>query len=71
MASSAPPTCRPAPPPSPCLQLVILLDFIYAVNEWLLDRDHCAFVLVAASALLIIGSFVGLGFLYKVGGWVG
>lgn len=59
---------RPCPahlPPTPCSQLVILLDFIYIVNEWLLDREwHWAMII--ATALLICGSIVGTGFLYKV-----
>jgi hypothetical protein len=42
------------------------LDFIYQVNEWLLERDHCAVALVALTSLLIIGTCVGMGFLYKV-----
>ncbi|PRW59950.1 putative serine incorporator [Chlorella sorokiniana] len=46
------------------LQLIILLDFIYVVNEWLLERDQCAWALVASTALLICGAFVGIGFLY-------
>ena len=48
------------------LQLVILLDFVYIVNEYLLERDRCAFVLVVLTALLISGTIVGMGFLYKV-----
>lgn len=48
------------------LQLVILLDFIYQINEYLLERDHCAIALVALTALLIAGTCVGMGFLYKV-----
>lgn len=62
---------------SPCsAQLVIILDFIYSVNEWLLERKRCAFTLVSATLLLICGSLVGIGFLYNVrrrgrGGWVG
>jgi serine incorporator 1/3 len=49
------------------IQLVILLEFIYGMNEYLLERDdRCsAFTLVAASATLIAGSIVGMGFLYK------
>ena len=39
------------------------------VNEWLLERDQCAWALVASSALLICGAFTGIGFLYHVS-WV-
>lgn len=52
--------------PSLPAQLIILLEFIYVVNEWLLERDQCAWALVASTALLICGSFVGIGFLYHV-----
>ena len=46
-------------------QLLILLDFIYAVNEWLVERRGAAHAaLVAGSALLILGSFVAIGFMY-------
>lgn len=47
------------------LQLVIILDFIYSVNEWLVERERCAFTLVSATVLLICGSLVGIGFLYN------
>ncbi|PSC71077.1 putative serine incorporator [Micractinium conductrix] len=46
------------------LQLVIILDFIYVVNAWLVERRSCAFPLVAVTLLLICGSFVGIGFLF-------
>lgn len=46
------------------LQLVIILEFVYVVNEWLLEREKCAFTLVVATLLMIAGSFVGIGFLY-------
>lgn len=52
--------------PSLPAQLIILLEFIYVVNEWLLERDQCAWALVASTALLVCGSFVGIGFLYHV-----
>lgn len=39
------------------------------VNEWLLERDQCAWALVASSTLLICGAFTGIGFLYHVS-WV-
>eukprot|EP00887_Chlorella_sp_A99_P006525 scaffold3.g6525.t1 len=45
--------------------LIILLDFVYDANDWLLGRPRCAFALVAGSALLIVGSFVGAGFMFK------
>ena len=48
------------------VQLIILLDFVYFANEWLLARDQCAFVLIGGSALLGVGSVVGLGFLFYV-----
>lgn len=48
------------------LQLIVLLDFIYQVNEWLLERDNCAPVLVGVTGVLIAGTLVGMGFLYKV-----
>ena len=48
------------------MQLVIILEFVYVVNEWLLEREKCAFTLVAATLLMIAGSFVGIGFLYHV-----
>ena len=44
----------------------MLLDFVYGVNEWLLERDWCRFVLVGLTALFIVASCVGAGFLYKV-----
>lgn len=47
------------------VQLIILLDFVYDANDWLLGRPRCAFALVAGSALLIVGSFVGAGFMFK------
>ncbi|GAB4821842.1 hypothetical protein N2152v2_008888 [Parachlorella kessleri] len=46
-------------------QLVLLLDFIYRINEWLLERERCSCVIVGLTGLLIVGSFVGSGFLYK------
>lgn len=46
------------------LQLIIVLDFVYMVNEWLLEREKCAFTLIASSFLFIVASFVGIGFLY-------
>jgi serine incorporator 1/3 len=48
------------------LQLIILLEFVYAINEWLLERDDAfaRVMLVASTLLLIVGSIVGLGFLY-------
>lgn len=48
------------------LQLIILLEFIYSINEYLLERDNCAFVLITVTGMLIAGSLVGMGFLYKV-----
>ncbi len=48
------------------VQLIILLDLVYSVNEWLLERERCAFTLVSATVLLICGSLVGIGFLYNV-----
>ena len=48
------------------LKLIIILDFFYVVNEWLLERDHCAVTLVASTALMIAGSLTGIGFLYHV-----
>ncbi len=48
------------------MQLIILLEFIYVCNEWLLNRDQCAWALVASTALLICGAFTGIGFLYHV-----
>ena len=43
---------------------MIILDFIYVVNAWLVERRSCAFPLVAVTLLLICGSFVGIGFLF-------
>lgn len=48
------------------VQLIILLDFFYWLNEWLLEHEWNALV-VASTVVLIVGSFVGCGFLYKVG----
>lgn len=47
-------------------QLIILLEFVYVVNEYLLDRDDnlARTALVSLSFLLIVGSLVGIGFLY-------
>lgn len=50
------------------LQLILLLDFFYRVNEWLLERRSCNAVTVTLTAICIVGSFVGIGFLYKVRG---
>lgn len=59
------PYCLTPFPNCSCTQLVILLEFIYAVNEWLVTRDGwCSWVLVGSTILFIVGSFVGLGFLY-------
>lgn len=52
------------------VQLIILLDLVYSVNEWLLERERCAFTLVSATVLLICGSLVGIGFLYNVRSWL-
>ena len=48
------------------IQLIILLDFIYIINEYLLERDDGLGngLLIGGSALLIIGSIIGTGFLY-------
>lgn len=60
-------TNKPSPPFISTLpQLLILLEFFYSVNEWLVERDQCAWALVAGSAFLIVGAFVGIGFLYHV-----
>ncbi len=48
------------------LQLIILLDSVYKLNEYLLERDQCAFTLIALTVVMIAGTFVGMGFLYKV-----
>lgn len=48
------------------LQLVILLDSVYKLNEYLLERDQCAFTLIALTVVMIAGTIVGMGFLYKV-----
>lgn len=47
-------------------QLIILLEFIYSINEYLLERDDwiSRTALIFLSFLLIVGSIVGLGFLY-------
>jgi len=47
------------------MQLVILLDFIYNINEYLLERDRAAPILIGLTFILIAGSIVGMGFLYK------
>lgn len=49
-------------------QLLILLDFIYALNEWLLSRDDALgnALLIGGSVVLMAGSLVGTGFLYHV-----
>lgn len=47
------------------MQLLILLEFIYAMNTFLVEGGGAWHVLlVAASALLIAGSLVGVGFLF-------
>lgn len=48
------------------LQLILLLDFFYQINQWLLEREQCNFVVIGLTAFFIVGSFVGIGFLYKV-----
>ena len=45
------------------VQIVILLDFVFGVNEWLLDREWGA-ALIAGSALLYGGGLAALGVLY-------
>jgi hypothetical protein len=52
----------------PRLQLLILVEFVYVANEWLLKQEGrwAAATLVAGSALMIAGAFVGVGFLYHV-----
>ena len=35
------------------------------MNEYLLERDACAPVLIGLAGVLIAGSIVGMGFLYK------
>lgn len=50
------------------LQLIIILDSVYKVNEYLLDREQCAFTLIALTVVMISGTIVGMGFLYKVSG---
>lgn len=51
------------------MQLIVLLDFVYFVNEWLLERDHCQVALIGLTGALLVGTFVGAGFLYKVSTW--
>lgn len=51
------PPCLVPPSPSPSLsfsplQLIIILDFVFAANEWLLEREGCAWALVTSTALL-------------------
>jgi Serine incorporator (Serinc) len=48
------------------LQLIILLDSVYKLNEYLLEREQCAFTLIALTVVMIVGTIVGMGFLYKV-----
>ena len=47
------------------LQIIILLDCIFGLNEWLLDREWGA-ALVAGSALFHGGALAGLGLLYHL-----
>jgi hypothetical protein len=47
------------------LQLVILLDSVYKLNEYLIEREQCAFTLISLTLVLIAGTVVGMGFLYK------
>ena len=45
------------------LQIIILLDCIFGLNEWLLDREWNG-ALIAGSALLYGGALAGLGLLF-------
>jgi hypothetical protein len=47
------------------LQLIILLDSVYKLNEYLLEREQCTFTLIALTMVMIVGTIVGMGFLYK------
>ncbi|KAK9867400.1 hypothetical protein WJX84_004681 [Apatococcus fuscideae] len=46
------------------LQVLIMIDFIYLINIWLLERDHCLPGLVIGTLITFIGSLGVTGVLY-------
>ncbi|KAK9840265.1 hypothetical protein WJX74_006470 [Apatococcus lobatus] len=46
------------------LQVLIMIDFIYLINMWLLERDHCLPGLVIGTLVTFIGSLGVTGVLY-------
>ena len=48
------------------IQIILILDFIFIINEYLIDKEACHFVLISGSALLYLGSlaFNGLAYYY-------
>lgn len=46
------------------VQIVLALDFMFAINEWLVDREGCHFMLISGSALLFLGGFAFAGLAY-------
>ena len=48
------------------MQLVVLLDFIYRLNNSLIDREGCVPVLVTLTAGCYVTGLVGIGFQYHM-----
>lgn len=48
------------------VQIILILEFMFVINDYLIDRDGCKAVLIVGSAILFIGSFAvsALAFYY-------
>ena len=46
------------------VQIILILDFLFVINDYLIDRDSCKAVLVVGSAILYLGSFAMSGLAY-------
>lgn len=48
------------------LQIILVLDFVFVINEYLIDKEACHFVLISGSSILLLGSlaFSALAYYY-------
>ena len=48
------------------VQIILILEFMFVINDYLVDRDACKAVLIIGSVILLIGSFAvsALAFYY-------
>ena len=46
------------------VQIILILEFMFTINIYLIDRDRCRAVLVIGSAILFLGSFAMSGLAY-------